>query len=576
MQKSLYRGLLLVLFLGAFWAGAWTNQPQTGRNEPVQEGRRILYYVDPMNPAHTSDQPGLAPCGMQMEPVYADSDDAAGGQAPGAMPPGTIRITPAKQQLIGVRVEPARMTAQRQALRTLGRIAPDENRTHRLTTGDNGWVWDVSEATTGSVVNQDQLLASLYYDRFLTRQEDYLRALEYEQRKGQYASQRSTPEQADPETSSFAKVATTFGGLSSAGRVFYNLRDQLEVAKLELYSLGVGELQMQEITQSKRISSNVDVLSPVKGIVLSRNISPQQRFNKGAELFRIADLSRVWVLADVFEREARYIRPGMRAQVTLPHQDEVFEATVTDVRPVFDGVTRTLKVRLETDNPAYVLLPEMFVDVAFELAFPPAVVVPADAVLDSGLKKTVFVELGNGVFEPRTVETGWRMGDRVEIVTGLTSGERIVVAGNFFIDSESRMKPALAGHPHPEAEKPGPDAGRDLVVSAGQGQGYAFHGETPGAGMPAVIPLVRKALAAQKFPQDPVCRMGVEEQAAAAAGLTSDYRGQTYYFCSDYCKKRFDQGAHLFVKEPLEAPGQPVAANQGQPIAHSHGGQTHD
>jgi Cu+-exporting ATPase len=94
--------------------------------------------------------------------------------------------------------------------------------------------------------------------------------------------------------------------------------------------------------------------------------------------------------------------------------------------------------------------------------------------------------------------------------------------------------------------------------------------------MPAVIPLVRKALAAQKFPQDPVCRMGVEEQAAAAAGLTSDYRGQTYYFCSDYCKKRFDQGAHLFVKEPLEAPGQPVAANQGQPIAHSHGGQTHD
>ena len=159
----------------------------------------------------------------------------------------------------------------------------------------------------------------------------------------------------------------------------------------------------------------------------------------------MADLSRVWILADLFENESQYIKPGARVQVTLPHQRKTFQATVSKILPQFDAASRTLKVRLETDNPGFVLRPDMFVDVELPISLPPAISVPADAVLDSGLRKTVFVDRGNGFFEPEKVETGWRIGDRVEIVKGLQPGERIVVSGNFLIDSESRLELAAAG-----------------------------------------------------------------------------------------------------------------------------------
>ena len=163
------------------------------------------------------------------------------------------------------------------------------------------------------------------------------------------------------------------------------------------------------------------------------------------ELYRLADLSRVWVLADLFENEAKYVRPGEKVSVTLPNQDEKRLATVSEILPEFDPATVTLKVRLEMDNPRFTLRPGMFVDVEFPINLPATVNMPVDAIMDSGLKQTVFVDRGNGYFEPRRVKTGWRLGDRVEIVEGIEPGERIVISGNFLIDSESRMKLAAAG-----------------------------------------------------------------------------------------------------------------------------------
>ena len=160
----------------------------------------------------------------------------------------------------------------------------------------------------------------------------------------------------------------------------------------------------------------VEIRSPVAGFVLARGVSPRQRVDKGAELFSIADLSRVWIVADVFNVESQYIQPGMSARISLPQQNKTFEAKVTDVLPRFDATTRTLKVRLEADNPDFTLRPDMFVDVEFLITLPPAITVPVDAVLDSGLRKTVFIDVGNGFFEPRSVDTGWRFGGRVEIV----------------------------------------------------------------------------------------------------------------------------------------------------------------
>jgi Cu(I)/Ag(I) efflux system membrane fusion protein len=575
MKHFIYGALVMLALVGAL-GGLWLvdRHPPAAVDGESPAGPRILYYVDPMNPQHTSDRPGPAPCGMPMEPVYADHETAAGGGSETAFPPGTTRITSARQQLIGVRVEAVQTMAYQHGLRTLGRVAADENRTYRITAGANGWVWNVHASTTGSRVEKDQLMATVYNFQFLTRQQQYLYALEFDERKQKAAAapKNTAPHhqadaaqprvsmpgqqrvQSDHTTplSSVSMVPATVGELNPSAGAVFTIRDQMEVARLELYSLGVTDHQIDAISRERRVVPDIEVRSPVAGIVLDRNVSAQQRFDQGDVLFRVADLSRVWIVADVFEPEAQYIRPGMRARVSLPRRTEVYEAEVTEVPPEFNTTARALQVRLEVDNPDLTLRPGMFVDVEFLIPLPPATTLPVDAVLDSGLQTTVFVDRGNGIFEPRTVETGWRFGDRVEIRAGLMPGERVAVAGNFFINSESRMKLAVAGLQPAGAEIPGQDAGGEPAFLAGQEQEHALHGETPDAGMPAVIPLVRKALAAQKFPQDPVCRMGVEEQAAAAAGLTSDYLGQTYYFCSDYCKKRFEQSAHLFIKKPLQ------------------------
>ena len=198
--------------------------------------------------------------------------------------------------------------------------------------------------------------------------------------------------------------------------------------------------QIEEIARTRQLMQNVLIRAPTTGFVTVRDVSPTQRFLKGNELFRIADLSRVWIVADIFGNESKYLQPGKSVKVSLPNGGTTFQAKVSDVLPQFDPVTRTLKVRLEAANPGYALKPDMFVDVDLPMSLPPVITVPADAVLDSGLKRTVFIDRGTGFFEPREVETGRRIGNRVEIVKGLTPGEKIVLSGNFLIDSESRSR----------------------------------------------------------------------------------------------------------------------------------------
>jgi YHS domain-containing protein len=271
-----------------------------------------------------------------------------------------------------------------------------------------------------------------------------------------------------------------------------------------LKNLGMGDLQIDELVHTRKFMEDVNIVSPAAAFILVRNVSPGQRFDKGTELFRLADLSRVWILTDVFERDVPLVESGKLARVTVPGRKEAFEATVSQALPQFDNVTRTLKLRLEADNPGFALKPDMFVDVEFAVSLPETLVVPADAVLDAGLRKTVFVDRGNGCFEPRPVETGWRLGESVEIARGLMPGERIVVSGNFLLDSESRMKLAAAG----------------------------VHG-TPTT--------------------DPVCGMAVDESKARAASLTSEHAGGTIFFCGDGCKKQFDAEPGRYLNKPVAA-----------------------
>ena len=176
MKRSYQIILIAALVMGSFWGGARYNERGAGKDhDPRREGR-VLYYVDPMNPAHTSDQPGLAPCGMPMEPVYADDETSGAGNIPRFMPPGTAKITPEKQQMIGVRVEKVEVTSHGHALRRLGRVSVDENRIYRMIAGTEGWVWEVQGSTTGSLVQKDQLMAliNIYSTDFYTLQQQYL------------------------------------------------------------------------------------------------------------------------------------------------------------------------------------------------------------------------------------------------------------------------------------------------------------------------------------------------------------------------------------------------------------------
>jgi RND family efflux transporter MFP subunit len=496
VKKVVHSALLLLLVAGIFLAGSWYGQRGDAKSS-IPGARKILHYVDPMHPAYTSDKPGIAAdCGMELVPVYEDGGMGGTGGAAG-MPPGRVNVLPEKQQLLGVRVHPVEKASATQTLRILGRVAPDETRTYKINAGIEGFIREVSAVTTGSQVKKDQQLATFSAPNSIQIIQQYILVLGAVDRVKQAITERSVEAQAAPLANS-------------------NYQQRVN----QLQNLGMSVLQMEEIERTRQVPESITIVAPSDGVVLARNVSPGLKFDRGTEWYRIADLRQVWILADVSLKEAQYLRPGMRAQVTLPELEVTLPARVAEVQPQFDETTRTLKVRLVADNPGSVLRPGMFVDVGVPVTRPPAIVVPADAVVDSGAKKTVYVAKGDGVFEPRKVETGWRAGDQVEIVKGLMAGERIVVSGTFLIDSESRMKAAggATGHMH---------------------AGHSHMDEGTPAGRTG------KAASAPALTSDPVCGMDVDQAKAEAAGRTAEYNGQTYVFCSDECQGNF-------AKEPTK------------------------
>jgi Cu(I)/Ag(I) efflux system membrane fusion protein len=408
MNKWAHSILAVVLAAGFFLAGAWYNQRATVKGS-VHEGRRILYYQDPMHPAYKSDKPGIAPdCGMRLVPVYADSESES--RDSGALPStGSVHVTTQQQRTIGLETETVTPTADVHTLRVLGRVAIDETRVYPLAAAGDGWVRKAGEIVVGSIVQKDEVLATFYSRDFLTAQQTYLYALD-------------TLDRFKNESEEQLKLTGA----------------QVRASEENLESLGMSKTQLREVARTRQIATDIEFRSPVAGVVVARNAYSGLRFNRGEELFRIADIHRIWIIADVFENDARLLRAARSA--TVRYQDRQLPARFSDTLPQFDPVSRALKVRLETDNPGLLLRPDMFVDVDVQVALPKGIAVPVDAVIDSGLRKTVYVETADGGFTPRPVETGWRMGDTVEITKGLKPGERIVVAGNFLLDSESRMK----------------------------------------------------------------------------------------------------------------------------------------
>jgi Cu(I)/Ag(I) efflux system membrane fusion protein len=387
VRRLLYSFLLVLLLAGAFLSGSWFSK------------RKAVQITPEMN---------SLPSGTTEESEEPSDEDLS------SMPPGTVNISPEKQQLIGVKLATVVKAPWSQTIRLLGRVVPDETRIYRINAATDGWITKILPVTTGSLVKKDELLATFYAPEFYSAMRAYLYGLSSLDRFKQSGT--------EPKE----QIEVTDANIE-------NYRNALR-------NLGMTEYQMNEIKDTRQGGERVEIRAPAAGFILVRNLSLGERFQRGTELYRIADLSKVWIAADIYENEARYFKPGVQATVTIPYQKKSYRATVSNVLPIFDPASRTLKVRLETGNPGFILRPDMFVDVELPVKLPPALTVPADAVRDSGLKKIVFVDRGNGFFEPRKVETGLSFGGRVEIVKGLKSGEQIAVSGTFLIDSESRLK----------------------------------------------------------------------------------------------------------------------------------------
>jgi RND family efflux transporter MFP subunit len=432
------------------------------------------------------------------------------------MPAGTIRISQEKQQLIGVKVVKVEKVSWSHSVRVLGRVAPDETRVYRLNAAVNGWIDDALPVTTGSLVKENQLLATFYSLEYRSLLQSYLNIIG----SGKSNSPINKPD--EPTTRySAAQLKQMRDTIRSLGQSTENA--QTDYYKKSLFNYGMSQYQLEEMERTRKIPEVMEIRAPISGFILSRNVSPGLRFDRGVEFFRIADLSRVWINVDVFENEASFFKPGLRVKMELPYQKKTLYARMSDVLPQFDPATRTLKIRLEADNPGYTMRPDMFVNVEIPVSGPPAIIVPTDAVVDSGLKKTVFVDRGNGYFEPRQVETGHSLGERVEIARGLMPGEKIVVSGNFLIDSEARMQQANAG-------------------------------------------------ITGKIGRDPVCGMNIDEDRARAEGNFLEYRGRTYFFCEPKDREDFRKEPDRYLKSSPAQEAMPTAGSQDAAAKHlSHG-----
>ena len=498
-MKRISIGALVLLLMGiSYFAG----RHRTGRDPAVttKDSRPVLYWVDPMHPDYKSDHPGVAPdCGMQLEPVYAQSISASGSSA-NAVPPGMVGIDAEKQQLFGIRVSTAELSSGTERARVLGRVLPEDPRVYRINAGMEGFIRETLNDSPGEIVKKNQKLAAYYGADILAVASGFLAATAGMPGANGKDSARTVP---------FPGAVTKQGQSSVQG---YTDR---------LRNLGMSDVQIQEMADTRLLPESISIVSPVDGFVLARNITPGQHFDHSTEFYRIADLSRVWIVADILGNEAQQFRPGTAARVVLSGEGKTLTARVTNVLPQVDPATRTLKLRLEADNPGFLLRPDMFVDIELPIARPAGLTVPVDAVIDSGKEQRVFVERAAGIFEPRDVQVGWRFGDRVEIVKGLSPGDRVVSAGTFLVDSESRLKSVQSAPKKEELpQKLPPKSSTNTAVSATR-------------------------------VKDAACGMMIDSAKAVAEGHTITREGTTYYFCSDRCKRKFsEQPDHYLAANP--------------------------
>jgi Cu(I)/Ag(I) efflux system membrane fusion protein len=386
-------------------------------------------YHCPMHPTYVSDRPGQCPiCKMDLVPIAAASASPTAGAA-GAAVAGRamVALSPERRQLLGVRSEAVTRRHLDRTIRTVGRVAMDERRLHHVHTKYEAYVEKLYVNFVGQMVRKGDHLAALYAPELVATQQEYLLAFRAQQRLGQ---------------SGIASVAK--GGT-----------DLLEAARQRLLFWDVSPEDIATLERTGKVERTVDLHAELPGYVLQKSAVHGMRVTPADILFDIADLSAVWILADVYESDLATVELGMAAEVTLPYQPgRTWRGTVAFVNPTVEPGTRTVKVRIEVANEGYALKPDMFADVVLRRELGDALFVPESAVLRPGERRIVFLDLGDGTLAPREIETGARVEGGYAVLSGLAEGDKVVTSANFLIDSESSLKAALASM---GAATPGPE-----------------------------------------------------------------------------------------------------------------------
>lgn len=421
---SIALGGLIVAALaagGGYWAGRGSDghgdmTSAAVSADPAKKERKILYYRNPMGLPDTSPVPKKDPMGMDYIPVFEgeqDEEPAAANQ---------IKISTEKVQKLGVRTEAASLRVLDRTVRAAGRIEPDERRLYAISPKFEGYVERLFVNATGQPVGKGQPLFEVYSPELVSAQREY------------------------------AIAAQGVQSLSSAGEdARSSMRQLAESSLLRLKNWDISEEQVKALSKSGEARRTLTFRSPVSGIITDKKAVQGMRFMPGEALYQVADLSSVWVVADVFEQDIGLVKAGnVKAKVSInAYPGKVFEGAITYVYPTLKTETRTVPVRIELANPGLLLKPGMFAQVELPVAAKGQVItIPVSAVTDSGTRQIVLVQAKEGRYEPRVVKLGARSDNYVEVVDGVKDGEPVVVAANFLIDAESNLKAAIGSFGH--------------------------------------------------------------------------------------------------------------------------------
>ncbi|MDP2645083.1 MAG: efflux RND transporter periplasmic adaptor subunit [Desulfobacterales bacterium] len=364
-----------------------------------KDQRRIAYWKAPMNPTEIYDKPGKSAMGMDLVPVY--ESELVGGVE--------ITVDPVVQQNMGLRTALVEKGPLVRTLRTYGHITYDETRTVEVSSKVNGWVEKIHVNFTGKPVKKGDPLFDLYSPELFAAQEEYLAAYR-----------------------NFSRAADGNRQLPAA-------------ARQRLRYFDVAEAEIEAMEASGKLKKTVTIRSPFDGVIILKNAEEGTYIKTGTTVFRVADLSRVWVDVHIFEYELPWVTPGIEAEMTLPYlPGKKYQGKVSFMYPYLQRKTRDVVIRFELENPALELKPDMYADVRIKGAAGQGLSVPSEAVIRSGERNIVFVLRENNKFTPRDVTLGLALdGQQVQVLTGLGPGEVVVTSGQFLMDSESKLKEAV-------------------------------------------------------------------------------------------------------------------------------------